>query len=558
MPVKEQLTQVERDKLEIDPDFDFREIATRPFEELTSNEIGMFKWSGVYAQLQKGFFMIRLRLPGGVMTAEQLRKAGRLAGEYAQGELCITTRQTLQYHWVRQQDIYKIIEGMEAVGVNTRNACGDVTRNVVTCPLAGVCPHEKADTLKVLSAISEDPKLLNEYRNFPRKHKVSVAGCGRACAQTLMNCQGWHPVTRDVDGVEEVGWRFHAGGGLGARPYLAKRIFDWVPEELVQSVSRATAEAFNRHGNRRKRAFARLKIVIDKMGARGFGEVVLDILDEWKIQGVDAIQFADDAADVGPEFLDNRPVIPQRQEGMNTVRVMVPRGEFVATDAQRIADLAETYGDGSIIFTARQNFQFRFVPTANVEPLIERLKQTPWPLEGHERVPDAVACVGTTMCRMAVADTTTVYKAIMTELTRDDAWWQHVGPLRINMNGCPNNCAHSWVADIGLRGLRKREATGSEEGFTVFIGGSLAGEGHIAEMVCDVYSQDVASVIRQMLDVYLAERSGPEETFGNYARTITGAGMRERLERIPSEGQPLNMRNLELKSIIEKSVSNEK
>ena len=131
------LTQVEKDKLEINPDFDFRDIAERPFEDITPNELAMFKWCGVYHQLQPSFFMIRVVTPGGRMTTVQFNRAVDLAEQYAQDELCITTRQTLQFHWIRKEDIYKIVEGMAEVGITTKNGCGDVPRNIVGDSLAG-------------------------------------------------------------------------------------------------------------------------------------------------------------------------------------------------------------------------------------------------------------------------------------------------------------------------------------------------------------------------------------------------------------------------------------
>ncbi|MEE9451384.1 MAG: nitrite/sulfite reductase, partial [Gammaproteobacteria bacterium] len=141
MVAKKELTQIEKDKLAIDPNFDFREISKRPFNDISTNEIGMFKWSGIYHQLQKGYFMMRVRIPGGLVTAEQLHRAGELAELYGQNELCITTRQTLQYHWLRKEDIYKVIESLQETGISTTNCCGDVVRNVTTCYLQGVCPH---------------------------------------------------------------------------------------------------------------------------------------------------------------------------------------------------------------------------------------------------------------------------------------------------------------------------------------------------------------------------------------------------------------------------------
>ncbi len=539
MPAKEELTQVEKDKLHFGFDFDFREIATRPAESFTPGELAMFKWTGIYQQLQKGFFMIRLRMPGGLLASKQLVRAAELAEQYAQNELCITTRQCLQYHWVRREDLYKMIEGMKEVGILTRNACGDVTRNVVTCPLAGVCPHEEGETFKMLHAIADHPELLDEQRNLSRKHKISVAGCGRACGQTLMNCQGWYPVRKNGT----VGWKFHAGGGLGTKPYLAKAIFAWVPEELVVAVARASTEVFRRLGNRRVRALARLKIVVDNLGAQGYAEKVLEVMKERKVPGIEKIVVGDHKVDVGESFLAGQPVIEQKMKGLFVVRAIIKRSEMSGQEARRFAKWAGEYGDGTLVFTNRQNLLFRSVPENKIKELSGLLRKEGYITEGFEHVPDIVACVGTTVCNLAVADTPNTYKRMMLELSQDEAWWRSIGPVRINMNGCPNSCAQHAISDIGLRGLRKRTEHGSEEGYSLFVGGSLAGAGHVAEPVCDVTAPYVVPLIRKILDIYLKERRSPEEFFGAFSRRVTGAGMKALLGEFRPDTDPVGERN---------------
>ncbi|MBT8042270.1 MAG: nitrite/sulfite reductase, partial [Pontiella sp.] len=405
MKAQPELTQVEKDKLEIDPDFDFREIAKRPFEDITPNELAMFKWSGVYHQLQPSFYMIRVVTPGGRMTTEQFNRAVDLAEQYAQDELCITTRQTLQFHWIRKEDIYKILEGMAEVGITTKNGCGDVPRNIVGDSLAGAGPMQVGDSLKLIRWMADDDEIQNQ-RNLPRKHKISVASSNDALAQTLMNCQGWVPVERD--GV--VGWKYHAGGGLGARPYLAKAIFDWVPEELVLDVTRAAIEAFRRHGNRRSRAHARLKVVVDQMGAKKFGDVLMEIMQEKGVEGLDTIEYAkDSAASIGRMSINGEAVIPQQADGKSIVRILISRSELKTADSRTISRLADELGGGIIMFTNRQNIELHDVPSKNADQLIGELHKAGFRTEGHEHLPDIVACVGTTMCKMAVSDSPDAY-----------------------------------------------------------------------------------------------------------------------------------------------------
>lgn len=557
MPAKPDLIPVERDKLSINPDFDFKhDIAARPFEDLRTNEIGMFKWTGIYHQLQKGFFMMRLRIPGGLVTAEQMDRIAEVAAKYGQDQVCITTRMTVQFHWLRKEDLYKVLEELEEVGLDSKNACGDVTRNIVTCPLQGVCPHEVKDVRPMMLAIANDVEIRDEQRNLPRKHKMSVNGCGRACGQTLMNCQSWHPVKRmRADGVEEIGWKFYAGGGLGARPYMAKAIFDWVPEELVLKVTQAATEVYRRTGNRRVRAWARLKVVVDQMGARGFGEAVLDVMRERGVEGLERIEFATKPPEIGELFTDGQDVIPQRQKGFNTVRVMILRSEMTSAQARQFAEWARRFGDGSLMLTARQNIQIRFVPDDKVEPLRAEIRAAGFVTEGHERLPDMVACVGTTQCNLAVSDTPNTYHRLYDELASDKAFWEQVGQLRIHMNGCPNSCAQHWIADIGLRGMRKEMPTGSEEGFTICIGGGLSGPGYIGQPVCDVSATAVVPTVRRMLEIYLEQRAGREETFGAFARRIGGAKMAELLGVPHAPPEPVNERNQRLQRVFDEAMS---
>jgi ferredoxin-nitrite reductase len=557
MPAKPELTPFERDKLTINPDFDFKnDIAARPFEDLTTNDIGMFKWSGIYHQLQKGFFMLRLRIPGGQVTADQLDGIGRVAATYGQAQLDITTRMTVQFHWLRKEDLYKVMEAVAEVGLDAKNACGDVNRNIITCPLQGVCPHEVKNVRPMIDAIADDPELRDEQRNLPRKHKMSINGCGRACGQTLMNCQSLHPVRRKAaDGTLETGWCYYAGGGLGARPYMAKVIFSWVPEELVLPVTRAAMEVYRRLGNRRVRAYARLKIVVDELGAGGFADEIIKVLEERGIPGIEELERPTHPAEIGAPFVDGQPVFDQIQPGVCTVRAIIARGELGAEGAHRFAAWARAYGNGTLQFTGRQNLQVRFVPKEKVPALLAELQAAGYVTEGFERLPDMVACVGTTQCNLAVSDTPSAYQRLQRELAIDRDLSEKVGLLRIHMNGCPNSCAQHWIADIGLRGMRKELPTGSEEGFQVCAGGGLEGPGYIARPVCEVSSLALVPTVRKMLELYVANRTGREETFSQYARRIGPAKFAELLGVPLAVDEPVSTRDQRLQPVYNQVIN---
>jgi ferredoxin-nitrite reductase len=554
MLAKPRLTAVERDKIEIDPDIDFHRVAERPLAEIPGNEIAMYKWTGIYAQLQTGFFMVRVRLPGGRITADQLAGLADLAETYAESQLCLTTRQTFQVHWLRKDDLWKVLDALKTLGLDTKNACGDVTRNVVTCPFQGVCPYEVGDVRDTILALANDPEIRDGQRNLPRKHKISVAGCDRACNQTLMNCQSWVPVRREgAGGRPERGFRWYAGGGLGARPFLARVIFDWVPEALVAPVTRAAVEVFRREGDRRVRAFARLKFVVHRMGPRGFADAVLAELRSREIQGLEGITLAaDPEPHIGGVAFEGEAVVAQRQAGFHTVRIRVPRGEVTSAQARSFAKWARRHGDGTLQCTARQNLQWRFVPVAEVRPLTNALQAEGWSLDGLDHAPDIVACVGTTVCNLAVSDTPNAFRLLETALSADAELWRAVGPLRVHLNGCPNACAQHWIADIGLRGTRHIASQGSEEGFTLHVGGSLQGSGHVAQPVCDVPATEVVSVVRRLLQAYLEDRTGTDEVFGTWARRVGPVALATRIGKVPESPEAVNIRNLRLKPLFDR------
>jgi sulfite reductase beta subunit-like hemoprotein len=470
------------------------------------------------------------------------------AAQFGQGDLFITTRQTLQFHWLRLEDLPLVLKALDALGLDSTNACGDVTRNVVTCPLQGVCPHEVGDVRDTILALANDDELKSQQRNLPRKHKISVAGCDRACAQTRINCQGWHPLERATAKAPlERGFRLYAGGGLGPRPYFGQLVYAWVPADLVVSVARAVTEHYRRHGNRTNRSLARLKIVVAEQGAERFGREVLELLRARGVPGVDRIEPATGGeVGIGPSFLEGQSVVPQRQVGFNTVRIRVYRGELNATTARSLAALARTHGDGSIQLTARQNLSFRFVPDAQLEALLRALQSAGWRTEGLETAPDVVACVGTTLCNLAVSDTPSAHRKLVADLEADKALSAAVGPLRIHLNGCPNSCAQHWIADIGLRGMRREQAVGSEEGFSVHVGGSLEGAGRFARPVCEVPSSRVVLTVQAILRHYLEARRGQDEAFGAFVGRVGPEAIATAVGVGPPLPEPLNVRHLRI------------
>ena len=337
-----------------------------------------------------------------------------------------------------------------------------------------------------------------------------------------MNCQAWSPVQRhNLDGIEETGWTYFAGGGLGQNPFLAKTIFSWVPESLILEVTRAAVEAHNRYGDRDKRKFGRLKYIVERFGQKGFALQLLKIMQERGVSGWERIEIAEKKPpDINPTPFIGETVIPQRQSGLNVVRVMIRRSEISAKEAVFFAALAEQYGNGEIMLTVRQNLHIRGVPDAQVADVLTALKKRGYRLKGLEQLPDVVACVGTTYCNLAVSDTPNGYKQIIDAFADKEDFWAQLGPLTVNMNGCPNSCAHHWVNDIGLRGTKEMRTVGSEEGFTVYVGGSLEGRGYIGVALLDVTVSELVPTLFKLFNIYLTHRRSGAERFGDFTRRV--------------------------------------
>ncbi len=557
---KEKLTQQELDKLEIDPNIDFREIAKRPFEQISKNEIGMFKWSGVYHQLQTGYFMLRLRIPGGIFNSIQLRKAAELSKQYGQNQLCITTRQCLQYHWLRKEDIYKVIEEMKNVGILTTNACGDVVRNVTSCVGMGKCPYEKGNTERLVKKIADDRLYLVEKRNLPRKHKITVSGCNSSCGFNLINCQSWAPAEQNSGNkCSEPGWIYYAGGGLGKNPYMAKKIFDYVPESLVPQVTAAGVEVHNLYGDRRIRSKARLKIIVDKYGHAGYAKLIFDILKKDGVSNLDKIIISENSnPEIQLDPFKGQSVLPEKNKELNTIRVMIDRSELSSEEALFFADLSDKYGDGTITFSQRQNLQINGVNTNNISKLTEKINLFGYRTTGFEHLPDVVSCVGTTVCNLAVADTPNAYKMIKETLAKNEQFVKAIGPLRININGCPNACAHHWTADIGLRGRRLMVEEGcSEEAFSIYIGGKMHDKGKIGELLCDVPFKNLIPVLNAILNVYMNYRVTSKELFCDFCERITVDKFKNYLEheKIACPSGFTSLENVSLNDNFNKIVS---
>ncbi|MCC7493801.1 MAG: hypothetical protein IT204_15705 [Fimbriimonadaceae bacterium] len=435
-------------------------------------DLELFKWFGIYRQKpNEGHLMLRLRL-GGLLMAHQAAVVADLIERYARGYADITVRQNIQLHWLTIEDIPTIFATLANVGITTVEACGDVPRTVVGCPVHGVDRQELIDARWVQQDVEQLYVGNPEFSNLPRKFKVSVSGCGIRCAQPEINDIGVAAVRRErAGGRSEIGFDISVGGGLSTVPRLATRLEAFLQPWQVRPVCGAIAAIFREHGNRSKRTAARMKFLVEQWG----GERYLDELQ-------DRLPFRLDR-DVPPlpalpDERDHLGIHAQPQDGLHYLGLATRLGRITATQLREVADLAATHGDSTVRLTHNQNLILSGVPTAQVDAVARRAADVLLPADADVWQRNFVACTGAQFCNLAVTATKEApgdpspAEDALRRLQQELAGFRRF--VRINYNGCPNSCGQHWVADIGLQGVLLKDPAGEPvEGALVTIGGQL-------------------------------------------------------------------------------------
>jgi len=399
--------------------------------------------------------MIRIRIPNGIATAAQVREIATISAERGRGIADITTRQQIQIRWIRIEDVPEILERLRRAGLTTLQTGMDNVRNVVGCPLAGLLPTELLDASPVVRAFTARIVGNRAYTNLPRKFNVTITGCRENCT---------HAETQDlalVPAVREglVGFNVLVGGKMGSGGYrIASSLDAFVTPDQAPEVCAAIVEIFRDFGLREARSKARLSFLLDLWGVERFREVLEDRL------GYPLSPAGRDERK--PTATDHIGVIPQKQQGLYAVGLLVPVGRVRAEQLLELARLAEVHGGGEVRFTTGQNVILPHVPHGKLEallaePLLREFRPDPPPV-----LRGLVSCTGTDYCNLALIDT----KRRALEIARSlQARIQR--PVTVHWSGCPAGCGNHAVADIGLVGKKIRVDGRVVEGVDVYVGG---------------------------------------------------------------------------------------
>jgi len=484
--------------------------------------------------------MQRIKIPFGGLNPKQLEALADVAEEYSDGILHITTRQDFQLHFVHIEDTPTLMRRLAAVGITTREACGNSVRNVTACPLAGVCQTEAFDVTPYAKALAYFLLGHPDVQDFGRKFKPAFSGCEHeACGLVYMHDLG--AVAKIQDGKR--GFKVFVGGGLGAVPYQAKVLADFLPVEELLPTAQAIARVFARLGEKQNRARARIKFLVDKLGIEEFKRLVAE---ERKTLPHDPrwTQFpavAEKPLKPASSLNCDRPegfnawletnVYHQRQPGYAAVTVACPLGDITSTQARQLADLVREYSGDNVRTTVEQNLVFRWVSEAELPELYEKLKAIGLGAHGAGTILDVTACPGTDTCKLGIASSRGLGRELRERLagkffTMDAA----VKGLRIKMSGCFNSCGQHHVSDIGFYGNSRTIGNHKVPHFQVLLGGKWRDNGGSYGLaIGSVPSKRVPDVVERITERFVKERQG-NETFQDFYARIGKAESRKMIE----------------------------
>jgi ferredoxin-nitrite reductase len=509
----------EKDGLDVYPAL--MRAAQEGWETLDADDTARLKWYGLYPHNTKdGNFMLRVKVVQGVLTAEQVETLASITADYGRGIIDCTTRQCVQIHWIRLENVPDILARLDACGLTVLGACGDITRNVVGCTLAGIGHDHVVDGEQTANDLHEHFLGNRDYSNLPRKFKISVTGCREDCARGLINDLALNGAIHE-DGTR--GFNLRVGGGLSATPRFARNIDVFVsPEEAVEVVAGVLRLFRDSDENRERRARARIKFLVDALGADGFrAALVQEVGRELRR-----------AAPTEPDLLghDHIGVTPQEDGEHSAVGFVVPVGRLRAEQLAELGRLAREYGTGELRLTHQQNVLIPQVPDDRVEALLDE----PINEELHSRpelfVRGLQTCTGKEFCGLAKVHTKDRAREIARFLDANVRPDDFGDDFRLHFAGCSSSCAQQQIADVGIEGVLKKVDGEFIEAMDIRIGGHLGPEPRWGDVVLKkIPHYHLNETLLNIFSVY-EHHHDEGETFRQFAARTAPEWWTEQLE----------------------------
>jgi sulfite reductase (ferredoxin) len=516
---------------------DIRRYAREGFASIPEEDLGVrFRAWGLYTQgdgrgtrgEEQPFFMMRVRTPNGLLTSEMVRTIADLSDQYARSSIDITNRQNFQLHWLRIEDIPTVWDALERVGWTSMGSCGDNTRTVTGCPLAGVDQDEIIDASPIAVQVDQYMNGNPEFANLPRKFKITISGCAHWCTYPEINDIGATAVRR-ADGV--VGFHVRVGGGLSTRPHLAILLPAFVlPEQMLDVVKAVTGIFRDSDELRTNRAKARMKFLFINHGWTA--ETFLA-----EVERRIGYSLAPAAEETTPEgcYRDHVGVHAQRQPGLNYAGFSVVSGRISPEQLRRVARLAETYADGSLRLTALQNVLVPNIPSERLDEFVAEAAKLELPLAGSPFQRGTLSCTGSEYCKLAITETKLFSIRLAQDLEERLPGFSQA--LKLHVTGCPNACGQHWIADVGLQGVLLKQGDQQVEGFDFFVGGGLGKGSSVAHRVgYRATADDVPDALERLFTAFMANRER-EETVRRWTSRIGDKAVAAALGHDPSAAE---------------------
>jgi sulfite reductase beta subunit-like hemoprotein len=514
---------------------------------------------GTYGQRQDNVQMLRIKIPQGIVSASQMRALAGVATRYSRGFCHVTTRQNIQFHFVRLNVVEAAMRELADEGLTTREACGNSVRNITGCPYAGTSESEIFDVTPYAEALTRYFLRHPLSAVLPRKFKIAFEGCVEDHALASIHDIGWR--ARIVDGRR--GFRVTVAGGTSILPVSGYVLCEFLPVEEMFNVAEAVVRVFHRFGDYKHPQRNRMKFVVKALGWDGYRARFDECLEEFRKDGGARLPFDPDGvrsetapdwapADaptlqavaatastpvMGPGIMPNsvrlKPlpdtfvrwmrssVCKQRQQGYYHVTVRLPLGDFTSGQMRVLADLSEAYGDGSMRLTVEQNVLFRWVTREAIEPFYQRLAAAGLAAPDAGRLSDVVSCPGAESCRLAVTQSRGLGRALTEHLSGRPDFVDLVPSGHIKISGCPNGCGQHHIASIGFQGSVRKLGPRAVPQYFVLVGGGCVDEGtaHFGKVVSKVPVHRLTDALDRLLNLYRDHRQGEEE-LGAFFRRV--------------------------------------
>jgi len=504
---------------------------------------------GTYGQRQPGFQMLRVKVAAGVLKGEQLRVLADLADEYSTGRGHLTTRENVQFHFVKLEKVATAMRLLADAGLTTREACGNTVRNVTACPVAGVCPGEAFDVTPYALGVSRYLLRHPDFHDLPRKFKIAFSGCENDgdCAVAGIHDVGLIAQVRGTNGTSRRGFKVLVGGGLGSLPTESAVLTEFLPEEELLPTIEAVLRVFTETGNRKNKLLARLKYVLRAKGIEEFRRLVAE---KSKVSTAPAEKFVVPStiqpslvtiapAPLSASAVDSRldpeydrwtesNLMSQRQAGYGAIWIKLPAGTFYSNQMRGLADVLEANELTGVRIAVNQDLVIPWVPFDRVRAIYDELRALDLATPGARTISDVTGCPGATTCNLGITRSLTLAEVLARELNGYTD--PEIQKLRIKISGCPNSCGHHHIADIGFYGNVRKIGEQQAPYYQLLLGGKVDATGvRFARQIMAVPARPIPAIIRELLSFYQHDRRAAE-TFSDWVGRTPDKAISARLQ----------------------------